>query len=116
MIAGFYENALLLKTGNLLGESKTTDPSSVRSEIGLSLPRAVGYLNLLANSIDNFSHGLSLGASYSVSIRCGLIATSCLLIHEIPHEISDFIILLRSGFSRWGAIKAQVGVYSIIRS
>ncbi|KAL5963970.1 hypothetical protein TSMEX_008336, partial [Taenia solium] len=77
---------------------------------------AVGYLNLLANSIDNFSHGLSLGASYSVSIRCGLIATSCLLIHEIPHEISDFIILLRSGFSRWGAIKAQVGVYSIIRS
>ncbi|VDL24165.1 unnamed protein product [Hymenolepis diminuta] len=83
--------------------------------------QAVGYLNLLANSIDNFSHGLSLGASYAVSIRAGLVATTCLLIHEIPHEISDFIILLRSGFTRWDAIKGQlftastclVGTYAI---
>ncbi|KAM7537602.1 hypothetical protein Aperf_G00000064880 [Anoplocephala perfoliata] len=73
-----------------------------------SVPRAVGYLNLLANSIDNFSHGLSLGAGFSVSLRCGLVATGCLLIHEIPHEVSDFIILLRSGFTRWEAIKGQL--------
>ncbi|CDS43076.1 zinc transporter ZIP13 [Echinococcus multilocularis] len=97
MVAGFYENLQLSKTGKSSNDLQIMDS-----------PRAVGYLNLLANSIDNFSHGLSLGASYSVSIRCGLIATTCLLIHEIPHEISDFIILLRSGFSRRGAIKAQL--------
>lgn len=70
--------------------------------------KVAGYLNLLANSIDNFTHGLAVAGSFLVSLQHGLLATFAILLHEIPHEVGDFAILLRSGFSRWDAAKAQL--------
>lgn len=67
-----------------------------------------GYLNLFLNVIDNFTHGVAIGASYLISLRLGILTTLCILIHEIPHEVSDFVILLRSGFTRWQAVKGQL--------
>jgi len=69
--------------------------------------KIIGYLNLLANCIDNFIHGLAVASSFLTSVKLGLITTFAILIHEIPHEIGDFAILLKSGFSRWEAGKAQ---------
>lgn len=67
-----------------------------------------GYLNLFANAIDNFTHGLSLGGAFLVSIRLGIFTTFAILVHEVPHEVGDFAILLKSGFSRWDAAKFQI--------
>ncbi|XP_033716565.1 zinc transporter ZIP13 isoform X2 [Tursiops truncatus] len=67
-----------------------------------------GYLNLLANTIDNFTHGLAVAASFLVSKKIGLLTTMAILLHEIPHEVSDFAILLRAGFDRWSAAKLQL--------
>lgn len=67
-----------------------------------------GYLNLCANAIDNFTHGLSLGGAFLVSIRSGIFTTFAILMHEVPHEVGDFAILLKSGFSRWDAAKYQL--------
>ena len=66
-----------------------------------------GYLNLLANCVDNFSHGLAVGGAFLVSVKVGLVTTICILLHEVPHEIGDFAILLNSGFTRYEAAKAQ---------
>lgn len=67
-----------------------------------------GYLNLVANSTDNFTHGLAIAASYVASPAVGVLTTLAILCHEIPHEIGDFAILLNSGFTLKGAAKAQM--------
>lgn len=58
--------------------------------------KVAGYLNLLANSIDNFTHGLAVAGSFLVSFRHGLLGTFAILLHEIPHEvciITEIIII-----------------------
>ncbi|XP_054167359.1 zinc transporter ZIP13-like [Oppia nitens] len=69
---------------------------------------AIGYLNLIANAIDNFSHGLAVFSGFMVSIKTGFLTTLTIIIHEIPHEFADFAILLESGFSKWEAIRGQL--------
>ncbi|KAG5264166.1 hypothetical protein AALO_G00272870 [Alosa alosa] len=66
-----------------------------------------GYLNLLANCIDNFTHGLAVAGSFLVSRKVGFLTTFAILLHEIPHEVGDFAILLRAGFDRWSAARMQ---------
>lgn len=69
-----------------------------------------GYLNLIANGFDNFTHGLAIGASFLAGSKVGVLTTFVIFIHEIPHEICDYAILVNSGFSRWDAVKAQSSV------
>jgi len=70
--------------------------------------KIVGYLNLLANCTDNLLHGLAVGSSFLSSSRLGITTTAAILLHEIPHEFGDFAILLKSGFDRWEAARAQM--------
>lgn len=41
--------------------------------------KIAGYLNLLANSIDNFTHGLAVAGSFLVSFRHGVLGTFAIL-------------------------------------
>lgn len=70
-----------------------------------------GWLNLIADSLHNFTDGLAIGASFSSGVnKKSTLAFSTLLtvlFHEIPHEISDFTILIQSGMSKWQAIRLQ---------
>lgn len=67
-----------------------------------------GYLNLVVNCMDNFSHGLAIAGSFCVGTWPGMVTTMAIITHEIPHEIGDYAILIRSGFSRQQAIIAQL--------
>eukprot|EP00042_Codosiga_hollandica_P035922 m.270000 g.270000 ORF g.270000 m.270000 type:complete len:290 (-) comp54751_c0_seq9:112-981(-) len=68
---------------------------------------AVGYLTMLANLLDNFTHGLAVAASFSISSKVGLTTTAAIAIHELPHEVGDFAILIQSGLNKRQAILAQ---------
>ena len=43
-----------------------------------------------------------------LSVQFGFVALLATVIHEVPHEFSDFALLLRDGYSRKSAIIAQV--------
>ncbi|XP_072387448.1 zinc transporter ZIP13 homolog [Diabrotica undecimpunctata] len=95
-------------------EKSTSQSVENNNTKGLSQPveqrkSVSGYLNLVANTMDNFTHGLSLGGAFLVSLRLGLLTTFAILVHEIPHEVGDFAILLKSGFTRWHA-----GVFQLL--
>lgn len=91
----------------------TEDGESQNNNKGDEKKKIIGYLNLAANCIDNFIHGLAVASSFLASFKMGLITTFAILIHEIPHEVGDFAILLKSGFSRWEAGKAQMWTASV---
>ena len=66
--------------------------------------KPVGYMNLSADAIHNFTDGLIIGASYLVSVRIGIATTLAVMLHEIPHEMGNFFVLIYAGFSRSKAL------------
>lgn len=67
-----------------------------------------GYLNLAADFTHNFTDGLAIGASYLAGNSVGVITTITILLHEVPHEIGDFAILIKSGCSKRKAMALQL--------
>jgi zinc and cadmium transporter len=66
--------------------------------------KTVGQMSLFADGICNFTDGFIIGAAYLVSIPLGVATTFAVCIHEIPQEIGEFGILIKSGFSKTQAI------------
>ena len=70
--------------------------------------KVAGYLNLAADFSHNFTDGLAIGASYLAGRSVGVITTITILIHEVPHEIGDFAILVQSGYPKRKAMMLQL--------
>lgn len=66
--------------------------------------KPLAYLTLIGDGIHNFADGAVIAASYLVSIPLGVTTTLAIMAHEIPHELSDFMILLHGGFSNKRAL------------
>merc|ERR1711936_1405322 len=69
--------------------------------------KVAGFLNLAADCFHNFTDGLAIGASFLAGESIGIITTLTILLHEVPHEIGDFAILIQSGVPRNKAIALQ---------
>ena len=63
-----------------------------------------GWMNLIGDGVHNFLDGLVLAAAFTVDLRLGLATTVAVVLHEIPQELGDFAVLLRSGMSRRRAL------------
>ena len=104
-----FEHQGILKTGLLalfgllsfFVLEKYLHSRNLKSESKL---KTVGQMSLFADGICNFTDGFIIGAAYLVSIPLGVATTFAVCIHEIPQEIGEFGILIKSGFSKTQAI------------
>lgn len=65
------------------------------------------YLLLIGSSIHNFIDGLLIAGSFIISIPLGIITSILIIVHEIPHEIGNFGVLVHGGMKRGKAILAD---------
>jgi len=73
-------------------------------ENGRKKIKPVAYMSLIISTIHNFIDGLVIAATYFISIPAGIGTTLAVGLHEIPHEVGSFSILLHGGFKRGRAL------------
>jgi zinc and cadmium transporter len=64
----------------------------------------IGPLNMIADAAHNFIDGTLIAASFLASYKIGMATTAAVLLHEIPHEIGDYGVLIHAGYSRMQAM------------
>jgi zinc transporter 7 len=87
------------------GDKKDQKKEKESAKTGMEV---AGYLNLAADFTHNFTDGLAIGASYLAGNSIGIVTTITILLHEVPHEIGDFAILIKSGCSKKKAMMLQL--------
>lgn len=65
--------------------------------------------------VHNMADGIAIGAACVASPGLGLVTTLAVLGHEVPQELSDFTILLSSGFPAGGVLlEYAVGLGTLV--
>ncbi|KAF8071777.1 ZIP-like iron-zinc transporter [Lyophyllum atratum] len=90
--------------------TENTDTSAAPSEptsANTGPSKLSAYLNLFGDFVHNITDGLAMAASFYASPLIGATTTLACFAHEIPHEIADYSILIRSGFTKKQAMQSQ---------
>jgi len=70
-----------------------------------------GTLIVLGDGIHNFVDGVLIAAAFLTDVHLGVVTSLAVFAHEIPQEVGDFAILLKSGYSR-----AKALLYNLLSS
>jgi len=65
---------------------------------------ASGTMVLASDAIHNFIDGIIIALAFIADFRLGVVTTAAVLVHEAPMEMSDFFVLLHSGYSKQKAL------------
>lgn len=69
----------------------------------------VGYLILIADGVHNLLGGLAVGTAFVIDIRLGITTWLAAAAHEVPQELGDFAVLVKSGWK-----KPQALVFNVV--
>lgn len=70
--------------------------------------RPFGFLIVVSDVLHNMIDGIIIAAGFLISPEAGIATAIAVALHELPQEIGDFGVLLHAGFSRTGALVANV--------
>lgn len=73
--------------------------------------KSIVPLIIIGDSVHNFIDGVAIAGAYIVDPALGVIVAISTLLHEVPHEIGDFGIMLHTGFKR-----SQVLLFNFLSS
>lgn len=65
-------------------------------------------LHLLADSLHNFLDGIAIALAFQHKALVGISTTLAILLHEFPHKIGDFAVLLNAGKGLVAALWLQI--------
>ena len=57
-------------------------------------------LIVIGDSVHNLLDGIAIGAAFLINVPTGIVAALAVATHEIPQEVGDFGLLLKSGLSQ----------------
>lgn len=80
------------------------------------------WTNLIGDGIHNFLDGAVIATAFLVDTPVGIATTIAVVVHEVPQELGDFAVLLRSGmrpalallFNLASALMAAIGAVLIL--
>ena len=59
---------------------------------------------IIGDGFHNFTDGLAIAAAFMADVKIGVVTAIAIIAHELPQELSDFLVLIHSGFSRRRAL------------
>jgi zinc and cadmium transporter len=77
---------------------------------GHGMRKSSGLLILAGDAFHNFVDGALIAAAFLADFRLGLTTTLAVMVHEIPQEIGDFMVLLHAGYARSRALLLNLAV------
>lgn len=64
----------------------------------------IATMVIVGDTFHNCVDGIIIAGSFVVSLELGIITSLAIVAHEVPQEVSDFLILLHSGYSKRQAL------------
>jgi len=74
-------------------------------------PGTVSPLVLLgSDALHNLADGMAIAAAFLISVPLGIMTSLAVIVHEVPEEVGDYVLLRAAGLTKRRALLANAGV------